>query len=50
MEVINKTINDVIKLMNKTKEIAREVELMIIVGKKEDSMTNELYTMAIKGR
>lgn len=46
---INKTICDATKLRQiETKEIAKQVELMIIIGGKKSSNTNKLYDIALK--
>ena len=46
---INKTICDATKLRQiETKEIAKQVELMIIIGGKKSSDTNKLYDIALK--
>lgn len=46
---INKTICDATKLRQiETKEIAKQVELMIIIGGKRSSNTNKLYDIALK--
>lgn len=46
---INRTICDATKLRQiETKEIAKQVELMIIIGGKKSSNTNKLYDIALK--
>lgn len=46
---VNKTICDATKLRQiETKEIARQVELMIIIGGKKSSNTNKLYDIAVR--
>lgn len=46
---VNKTICDATKLRQiETKEIAKQVELMIIIGGKKSSNTNKLYEIALK--
>lgn len=48
-EEISKKISDVTALMQaETKEIARQVELMIIIGKKNNEDDNILYDISIR--
>lgn len=48
-EVINETMNDVTKLIQtETKQLAKQVELMIIIGKKNSKEANNLYDIAIR--
>lgn len=48
-EAINKKISDVTTLMQaETKEISKQVELMIIIGKKNSVEDNKLYEIAIR--
>lgn len=48
-EAINKTISDLTKLIQaEIKEIAKQVELMIIIGKKNRVEDNKLYDISIR--
>ncbi len=48
-EAINKTISEITTLIQaETKEIAKQVELMIIIGKKNSVEDNKLYDISIR--